>query len=382
MMARYWRLIELAVHGPFGMLVVQSTLFLWGLYRVLRLRLPARRAAWAAAALMLFPPILTPMAPVWKDAQMAAFLLAGLVLALQPHWHARVIGCVLFVLACGVRDNGFVALPPLCVFVVAHMPIERRVARLGLAALLSLALPAAAMLINARLVDHHTHPWARSVGAMDLAGIVCLSGPIDDPELERDLAWTGHVEGVTEGIQHKMCGLYSPREWFTTSAYFDEMPTAAQVAARRRAWWRLVKKHPAAYLEHRTRVMAELLGLSDDDVWEPVCQNSAVEDQYTRLRHFTTPSYVQRLIGRAFARLGQTMLFRPWVYAVLSLVFFGWALVRRHRLILALVGSGLLYEASFFVGAAAPDYRYSHWMITLCCLSAVLIGFEKRASPT
>src|SRR5690606_28312075 len=76
LMAAYWRKLELIARGPVAMLVLQVSLFLWGLYRVLRQRLSPRAAAGVAAGLMLFPPILTPMAPVWKDAQMAAFLLA------------------------------------------------------------------------------------------------------------------------------------------------------------------------------------------------------------------------------------------------------------------------------------------------------------------
>jgi len=46
-------------------------------------------------------------------------------------------------------------------------------------------------------------------------------------------------------------------------------------------------------------------------------------------------------------------------------------------MIAALCGSGLLYEASFFVGTAAPDWRYSHWMVTCCVLSAVIILVER-----
>ena len=380
LMAAYWRKLELAVHGPVGMLLVQVSLFLWGLYRVLRLRLPPRTAAWVAAGLMLFPPILTPMAPVWKDAQMAAFLLAGFTLLLEPRWSRRALGCVLLMFACGVRDNGLAALPPLCAFIASQVGFRTRLARFSVVIGLIVVPATTAFLINRGLANHQVNPWAQSVGPMDLIGIVCLADPISDAELERDLEGTGLVEGITEGIQHRSCGAYSSRDWFGVGSVFNEMPTSEQVAARERAWRVLVRKHPSAYLAHRSRVMAELLGLTDADIWEPVCQNSAIEDQYTRLRHFTTPSYLQKRLGRVFGSLSQTMVYRPWVYLVLSVVFLGWAVWRRDGLVAALVGSGLLYESSFFIGAGAPDFRYSHWMITLCCLAATLIVADRMKS--
>lgn len=42
-------------------------------------------------------------------------------------------------------------------------------------------------------------------------------------------------------------------------------------------------------------------------------------------------------------------------------------------------GLGLLYECSFFVAAAAPDYRYSHWLVTCTCIALVAIAWRPRA---
>src|SRR5215210_2795094 len=57
--AAYWKLADAVVSGPFLLLVAQTTLFLFGLYAVLATRFRPRTAAWAAVALLLFPPILT-----------------------------------------------------------------------------------------------------------------------------------------------------------------------------------------------------------------------------------------------------------------------------------------------------------------------------------
>ena len=61
-MAAEWQLLEVFVTGPILMLLLQGCLFLGGLYRLLCHRLAPRPAAVAAVCVLLFPPVLTPMA--------------------------------------------------------------------------------------------------------------------------------------------------------------------------------------------------------------------------------------------------------------------------------------------------------------------------------
>ena len=62
---------------------------------------------------------------------------------------------------------------------------------------------------------------------------------------------------------------------------------------------------------------------------------------------------------------------------LLGLVLLGYAIRRRDGCVIAVITSGILYEASYFIGAAAPDYRYSHWMVT-CTVIAAAIVFDER----
>jgi hypothetical protein len=71
LMAVLWGVLDRIIAGPFLMLLLQATLFLAGSYLVLRRALPPRTAALAASLLLLFPPVLTPMAYIWKDSLMA-----------------------------------------------------------------------------------------------------------------------------------------------------------------------------------------------------------------------------------------------------------------------------------------------------------------------
>jgi hypothetical protein len=129
-------------------------------------------------------------------------------------------------------------------------------------------------------------------------------------------------------------------------------------------------------------MMKEVLGLSDSQPWEPVCQTFAGSpDQLTRLQHDHALSWFQRRAGGWFRDAwSTTLLYRPWAYALVALLLLGHAARRRDRLLAALLGSGLLYEASYFLGASAPDYRYSHWLVVCCSLSvAIVFGERLRA---
>ncbi|HEY0254347.1 MAG TPA: hypothetical protein VGC41_22620, partial [Kofleriaceae bacterium] len=119
-LARYWRITDQIFHGPLPLLVLQLALFTWGAYGILRMRFSPRASAFATLALLWFPPLLAPMAAVWKDAQMAGWLLAGTMLMLRPSARARLGGAVLLVIGCAVRDNAMAALPPLMLLVAYH----------------------------------------------------------------------------------------------------------------------------------------------------------------------------------------------------------------------------------------------------------------------
>jgi hypothetical protein len=77
LMSAYWRLLDAFISGPILMLLLQSTLFLGGLYVIMKRVLSPKGAAIAASAILLFPPVMTTMAVIWKDSQMAGFLVAG-----------------------------------------------------------------------------------------------------------------------------------------------------------------------------------------------------------------------------------------------------------------------------------------------------------------
>jgi hypothetical protein len=77
-MAWLWHFVDKVIAGPFGMLLLQTTAFLAGLYLLLERAMSPRRAAITASLMFVFPPILTPMAAIWKDCLMAGMFLLGI----------------------------------------------------------------------------------------------------------------------------------------------------------------------------------------------------------------------------------------------------------------------------------------------------------------
>ena len=385
LMGGYWRVLEVFVCGPFPMLLLQTSLFAWGLYSLLRSRLDKRTSAWTSAALLLFPPILTPMAMIWKDAQMSAFLVAGTALVLKrPTW-ARAAGVALFVIASGVRFNGGAALPLLCLVGAATWTSRGRLAALGIALALTLGAIASARVVNDALTEKPGHTWYRTTAIMDIVGTICFAPPLSDAEILELL--DGIELKQTTAIQRAFCerypagkGVIGNPPWYAYSELFAFHPTKIDRQARMRAWRTLILKYPQAYLHHRMTISMDLLGVAHARVWEPVGQDFAgSEDQLRAIHHDHFHSWLQRHAGDAFRWLVEhTPLYRVFVYAVLCIVFFAWAVWKRDMLVLALTGSGLLYELSLAIGVNAPDFRYSHWLITCTCVSAVLIVIARR----
>jgi len=105
-MAALWRIVDTILAGPFGMLVLQTVAFVAGLYLLLRRAMRPRRAAVAASLLLVFPPILAPMAVIWKDCIMAGFLVLGTACLLAGCRWVRVLGLACLWLLPLARDRG------------------------------------------------------------------------------------------------------------------------------------------------------------------------------------------------------------------------------------------------------------------------------------
>jgi hypothetical protein len=385
-----WRIVDRIVHGQFGMLVIQTLPLAAGLYAVLRRTFSARGAAWAAAAVLLFPPVMLPMAVIWKDSLMAGLLMLGFGGLLSPRRAARLWGLVALCAATSVRYNAFAATLPLVVLVFEWRPGLPRLRRYAIAFAAWLAITLAAFGGSAALTDQEMHVWHSSLAVHDICGTLAhLDADLPDAELRELFAGTELL--VDRDLHGAIRRVYSPRDyqpilkvsarehpplWDLPINFYTPAPEAQRDAISR-AWRRVLADHPGAYLEHRLAVFAEALYLGGRRP-APVARREFQFPDYARSLGLPTGwSKGQQRATRWMVALGaSTPLFVPWLYLAVALALL--PLARRSADLAALVVSGVLMELTLLPLAASPDYRYSHWMI-VCTVIAVISLTARRA---
>lgn len=389
-----FRWADYVIAGPFLMLVLQSVPLLVGLFLIARRAFSPRGAAWAAAGLFVFPPVMMPMAVIWKDSLMAGFLAlgAGALLA-EGSRRVRVLGLAAMFVASAVRYNAFAATLPLIVLLFEWRAGAPALRRYAIAAAAWLAVTLAAFGVNKLLTDKPMYIWHSSLAVYDIVGTLnYVDGEYSDAELEQLLAGTDLL--VHRDIHKTMRALYTPRDflpitndaknalWGLPISGFDPAPERVRDAVAR-VWWDVITSHVGAYVRHRLAVTGAVLSLG----------TSRVPGAITRRDAFRWPQYVHDMgQGTGWSKLQgkwtramswiwrNTPIFVPWIYVVLSLVLI--PLARRHRDVLALLLSGLVFESTLVLLAPSPDYRYSHWMVIAACIAIVVMTARRsRIAP-
>ena len=374
-MAEQWRLLEVFVTGPILMLLLQGALFLGGLYRILCRAMSPRAAAVWACVVLLWPPVLTTMGVIWKDAQMAAYLLAGIAALLDARRSVQLLGLVLLTVACAFRHNAAAAVLPVVVLLFAWRPDQRWWLRYPIAVAVFAVVMFVAFRVNAMLTTQSTF---LSPFYTDIVGILYYEDHRSDEDLREVLRGTPLLHDTD--IHARARALYSPRTSYQVTRgddrLFGDPTTPEHVAALTRAWKQLVWHDPLAYITHRNAVFADLLGLSDEPLWGPVYTRFAESrDQELWIEHQATYSRLQLAMAHTMYDLAtETSLFRPYIYALIALVLLA---LCRDRLTLTFLASGLGYELGYWPITSTPDLRYSQWMITCACIAVVLL-FAQR----
>ncbi len=390
-MAALWGLIDRVHAGPVGMLLLQTGTFTAGLYLVLRRVMTPTRAALATCALLLFPPVFAPIAVIWKDCQMAGFMMLGLAWLLDDRPRMRLGGLALLALATAMRYMALAATFPLVFLLFEWRPALHWLKRYAIATGAWLAITAAAMGANSLLADRNLHLWHSTMAFQDIAGVLAfVDEEIPDSELGPLLEPTGvrvharyhaaiRAAYVSYDFQDLVLG--DRRLW-------DVDWTVAMPEARRdavgRAWSTLIRTHLGAYARYRLENFGEALGVNRKFAGATVITHRS---QYPGMLDYMGLSKgswrVQEIAARYPTWMAKrTRLFRPHVYALLALALLALALaVERRRDVIAILASGLCLELSMLPLTATPDYRYSHWMVVTTLLAAILlfaVRFRRR----
>ncbi len=386
-MAGLWRLCEVFIAGPAGMLLLQSACFLAGSYLVFRSVMSERAAAIIASLVLWFPPIATVMAVIWKDSQMIGFLMLGVGLIIQERRGVKLWGLVALLLGTAMRHNAAAITVPLVVLCFVWDPAHRFIKRYGLALAVSLAITIVAQLGNAALTDEEQHLWHTNIALNDItATLRYTEQTIPDDELratfagirllpDRDLheaARRGHAENDGE---------YISVLWTATNQLFFEPQTREERDAVMRAWKQIVFGHPGAYLAYRWHLSKMLLEINGEPLVSPVyCWFIDIQDpDLSPLigEHDASGGKIQNVLRDALQGLGRPPGFWVALYLVAGIVLL--AVSVRDRVRFALLASGLANEAALFVVAPTPDERYSIWLVVVVVVTAILLVGKRHA---
>jgi len=378
-MSILWRVCDWIIAGPFLMLVIQSVTLMAGMYLILRRAFSDRAAAIATVLILLSPPVICNMGVIWKDSQMAGFLMLGIALMMRQTRWAMAGGCALLWLATTQRHNALAATFPIFVLLFVWKDGMARWKRYALAVGVWLALTLSTMAVNNALVEAHEDVFA-SLALNDIVGIIKFERGYTDDQLRAEtpgVPWRFEDRLVERSLE-----VYNPTmTWLDTceaTGVFVYPTTAEQSAAVRAAWKRMILAHPAAYLKHRWKTfLAELRVIRRKAfyLWWGFVDDPTRGD---KLHHDAIHTPIQTAWMDMQVALVNTPLYWAWVYFLAGIALI-WPL-RRDRIALSVLLSGVLCEGFLFIVAPAIDYRYSHWMVTCTIVAAVYyIGARRRA---
>jgi hypothetical protein len=377
-----WRLLIPLMPGPAPMLVLQLGLYgaaLGFLASRSWRRGQAQRAAWLAAT-GLFPATLLVMATVLKDALMAATLLAGFALLVRYRDSgsriARLLGVALVVIASCLRFNAFLAGVPLLFLAMPAGWIKHR-GRAVIAAIVAGALLLLAMPVVNRLLDAKRSGVELSLVIFDLGGITAHGGGDAFPPL----AVQNPIAVNRTCYTAERWDSYS---WWVTPVCPIQIWTVARAFSAQHVnpvifWTKVILNHPLAYLAHRWEhwnIASQFLVRTTTARWV-----TAASDPNPWGFHIE-PNAANQGVSAAVRTVHATPFGWPCWWLALSFALIILAVrLPRSGLILALAGSGLLYELGDGALSVAAELRYHCWLMMATLIAVVMFVGRWRETP-
>src|SRR5450830_1458884 len=361
-MALLWRWVDRVIAGPAGMLLIQTALLWGGMYLLNDAyfsRARSLRFAVALFALMFFPLILCIAGVIWKDVWMWAMLLLALACIGQARKHAaekrqyKVFlvfagACVLAALL--VRHNAIFAAMPL---ILLGTQVKRPADSLkALAPKLMLTLFMGAMVflavgkINGELASRKTYPWIGNA-AFDIAGVIVR---MDDSTAQQALFDALSSSLGSHQPLSKLKADYTSAYWMTL---FRGAPPALDFPPEslngnkgffglpeqnrndlKKLWLHTIVSHPALWVEHRTAVFVDVLGLDSANRWDVAVfdPNYYPDDRAGRYGRNPPASNLQKALQWRINALSKWFVSWPATYFLLLAVLMAYAMSRpEHR---------------------------------------------------
>jgi len=410
-----WHFTDRIIPGPFGMLLLQTTLIWLGTFLVTINWFKGTRftiLSLMPSMIIFYPPIFTISGAIWTDVLMWAFftLAIGIAGTIEPsprqsrrstYINITLTVAMIFLGVC-VRYNAVLAAVPIMTLCILRATRTERylhgvMASGTLGTLLSLVFLFCVNIFNHSLTQYHTNTWAFSA-LSDISGIIYrmpderqqqalyagiparlrCSGSLDrilqtyDPLVSLAMLWTedpalccpkGDGSPSADGLTS-----------FDTTCF---ALTGEEKSSLLHLWATSVINHPAAWVSHRVAVFRRVIGLNNP--WSPVfMEPNEFDEGIARIYRDRNPELnkLQRGVKWFFEGTSRTTwLYKPLVYLTLAIgvVVMCIAFLNSDRLQIALIAlSGLAHEGGLFLIAPTAEYRFSHYMIYTSILAFTL----------
>jgi hypothetical protein len=342
------------------------------------------------AAFTIFPPVLGLIGNIWKDIGMISSWLLALgifsqVMKKKPSWNSLFLIPAFLCLFYGitVRHNAPPAAWPILFWILSFYTNRWSFLRkLTMSFALLLILFVSGIFLTKSITQGHDKSFVHKYTLFDLAGISVYSGDIVVPQYDNEAPWS--VEELKK--------IYTPKSNVALSGYPGQRALSSprnSVESRDtlKLWVKAVLKHPLAYLYHRYKVTASLLGLTITQEYPYYIGIQEANPPNTWGLKLSNSTF-RNIITKNIDRISQGFLFRGYLYL---LIIFLILLIKRNRiheksqLIYFILGiSGILNILTLSVMTGAADFRYNLWTMTTALIMLMLLINEntQKAAKT
>lgn len=361
-----WRALLPIADSPAPLFALFSVMF-WAALGMIAATLPWR--AWQAALFVALagfaPPVWVLLSQVGTDVPLAAMLALATACLLRVREGSRgwsVAALILLGVAAGLRLNAGPALLPLAWLLAAGLPGARTpIRRVTWTTSMLAAMLLAVTAVN-RVAPRQVVVWP-ATAMWDLAAISIAT---DQVLLPADSVGPGMtVEDLAQAF----------RPWTNTTLFAQTRAGVRQPFLRpaqgelkraiASAWWRAVREHPVAYVQHRWRVVSALWRTRPADWprelayvpgWKSRTGNPPIAPRHDAWHRYW--------MGRFEAWRSSIWLAAwPWLLTYPLALALAWPRrrVREGALALAALASGALYALPLAVVAPGAELRYLGW---------------------
>lgn len=371
MVSYIWWMVELIYPGPVGMLFVQNMILGvsigWFVYVS---RAPLGWAITAPFVVFLLPPVLGPSLVVWKDIEMAAFLMAGYAAYVSSldsinKKSLLAVCAVMLGIACLIRHNAFFAAVPLIMHwaLTGGRPLSRGLLAAVIATVVICFAPGV-IFNNYRLPDlkpisTRRTDFTKSLAVLDTVGASICSGrnffdgfikqPFDVDFLRNNYS-ARHV---------------SENEKIFARIDFESFDALAAYRA-------ILRDAPQCLLAHKIQLGRFLFGINDGPVF--YITHGQIDDN--EFGYSLQPSQLRDMVVKGLIAVSYTPLAAPVTYlsvAVALIVAAAWRRIRIRVGEALLFISGLAITVSNVFVLPAADLRYSYWPLVAWSVVSLLI---------